>query len=103
MFKLSQKQKKTLITIVILLVVRFVLTYEGEAQVAPPNSVYFFDVGQGDASLIKTVNGATILIDGGPDSIVSDLKKIGVTSIDLMILTHPHADHVNGLLEVLEE
>lgn len=65
----------------------------------------FLNVGQGDAILIKTPKGQTVLIDGGPDNKV--LEKLGKylpplqKRIDLIILTHPHADHVTGLIEVL--
>lgn len=68
--------------------------------------VIFFDVGQGDSALIKTPYGQNILIDGGVDSSV--LKGLGQNlswydrEIDLMILTHPHDDHVTGLIEVLD-
>lgn len=67
--------------------------------------LHMFDVGQGDATLIE--DGKThILIDGGPNSGI--LAKLGKTlpfwdrSIDLIILTHPHADHLDGLLEVIK-
>lgn len=69
-------------------------------------TVSVFDVGQGDAALITTPSGKTILIDGGPDDAVVD--KLGRTlpffkkDIDAMILTHPHADHVTGLIGVLK-
>ncbi len=65
----------------------------------------FLDVGQGDAILIKTPKGQTMLIDGGPDNKI--LEKLGKylsplkKRIDIIILTHPHADHVTGLIEVL--
>ena len=65
----------------------------------------FLNVGQGDAVLIKTPKGQTVLIDGGPDNKV--LEKLGKylqplqKRIDIVILTHPHADHVSGLIEVL--
>ena len=65
----------------------------------------FLDVGQGDAILIKTPKGQTMLIDGGPDNKI--LEKLGEylsplkKRIDIIILTHPHADHVTGLIEVL--
>lgn len=65
-----------------------------------------FDVGQGDAALVTTPLGKTILIDGGPDYTIMD--KLGRTlpffkkDIDAMILTHPHADHVTGLVGVLK-
>lgn len=68
--------------------------------------VYFFDVGQGDSEYIKTPGGGDILIDGGPDdSVLADLGKVmspGDRKIDLVILTHPHADHLTGLIEVIK-
>jgi competence protein ComEC len=69
--------------------------------------VNFFDVGQGDAIFIETPQSQQILIDGGPDSKI--LEKLGKEmpfwdrSIDLIILTHPEADHLAGLLEVLKK
>jgi competence protein ComEC len=68
--------------------------------------VYVLDIGQGDAILIVTPANEHILIDGGPDDTV--LRKLGDVmpfyehTIDVLILTHPHADHVNGLIEVLK-
>lgn len=68
--------------------------------------VIFFDVGQGDAALVKTPLGHHILIDAGPDSSV--LEKLGrempfwKRSVDLIILTHPHHDHLAGFVEVLK-
>lgn len=67
--------------------------------------VYFLNVGQGDASYIKTPSGEDILIDGGPDNrVLDELGKVMDVSdkeINLVILTHPHADHLGGLLAVL--
>lgn len=66
----------------------------------------FLDVGQGDSSLIKLPNKKIILIDGGPDNLV--LKRLGEhlpfyrRKIDLIILSHPHDDHIIGLLEVIK-
>lgn len=68
--------------------------------------VDFLDVGQGDAILIKAPGGQNILVDGGPDKSV--IKRLGENlpwwdkQIDLMILTHPHDDHVTGLIDVLK-
>jgi competence protein ComEC len=71
---------------------------------APPTlTVTFFDVGQGDAALIESPGGAHILIDGGPDPdvVATKLAALGVHRLDLVVATHPHADHVAGLPVVL--
>lgn len=61
------------------------------------------DVGQGDAILVKAGDGSTLLVDGGPDPAVleSKLATYGVTSLDLVVLTHVHADHASGLAAVV--
>ena len=68
--------------------------------------VNFLDVGQGDAILIQTPEGHNILVDGGPKSNVmeglSDVLPFFNRGIDFMVLTHPHADHIEGLVEVLK-
>ncbi len=66
-------------------------------------TVTFFDVGQGDAALVRSPAGASILIDGGPDPqvVARKLAALGVRRLDLMVATHPHADHVGGLPAVL--
>ena len=68
--------------------------------------IHFFDVGQGDSILIESQNGNQILIDGGPgNAVVSKLDEslpFWDRSLDLLILTHAHADHVDGLVEVLK-
>ncbi len=67
--------------------------------------IIFFDVGQGDATLIKTPQNHYILIDGGAGNII--LEKLSGEipffhkTIDLVILSHPHDDHVSGLIEVV--
>jgi len=76
-----------------------------ENQAAPLLRVYFLNVGQGDAIYIRTPEEQDILIDGGPDaSVLSELGKVMPfwdRQIDVMVLTHPHSDHVAGLVEVL--
>jgi competence protein ComEC len=69
-----------------------------------PLRFYFFNVGQGDSTLIQTPDGRTVLIDGGEANtgIVSQLQGLGVQRIDLMIATHPHSDHIGGLVQVLQ-
>lgn len=67
--------------------------------------VRVFDIGQGDAILIRTPSGDDILVDGGPDDrVVDELSNAlptGDRDIELMVITHPHADHIVGLIEVL--
>ncbi|WP_404370131.1 ComEC/Rec2 family competence protein [Corallococcus coralloides] len=64
-------------------------------------SVYFLDVGQGDAALIVSPTGKTVLIDGGPPEagarLAARLRELVKGPLDLVILTHPHLDHLGGL------
>lgn len=65
-------------------------------------NVTFFDVGQGDAALLRTEN-ATVVFDAGPNGEIARLlRREGVTRIDLLVLSHPHADHAGGLAAVLK-
>lgn len=72
---------------------------EGEAAVT------FWDVGQGDSVLISS-GGSYCLIDAGTqqsaDTLVDDLWAAGVQKLDLVVMTHPHADHIGGMADVLE-
>lgn len=69
-----------------------------------PLFVYFLNVGQGDSTLIQTPEGYNALIDGGEkdSGVVQYLQTLGVQRIDLMIATHPHSDHIGGLVQVLQ-
>jgi competence protein ComEC len=61
--------------------------------------VFICDVGQGDGYVINLENNRAIVIDVGPDPVQIDqcLRKLKVETIALLILTHPHADHIAGL------
>lgn len=65
----------------------------------PVPGVVVLDVGQGDAILIHGGNGDFALVDGGPDRtiLLDKLGDYGVRSLDLVVLTHVHADHATGL------
>jgi beta-lactamase superfamily II metal-dependent hydrolase len=75
----------------------------------------FFDVRQGDSTLIRTPDGKNILVDGGvcktgwdrfdaaEKAILPYLREEGITRLDLVIGTHPDFDHVGGLLTVVSD
>jgi len=108
--------------IAVLLAVVFVLCLFmagcGRTPVSPPAreaggmaaaglAVHYIDVGQGDAILIRTPQQA-ILIDSGDvvqdkreHPVVTYLKNQGITTLDAIIITHPHADHLGGIQPVL--
>ena len=72
-----------------------VLTYENEVL-----EVHFIDVGQGDAILVEAAS-STLLIDAGDNhmasTVVKYLQKQGIETLDYIIGTHPHSDHIGGL------
>lgn len=67
--------------------------------------VYFFDVGQGDAALILSPAGRSVLLDAGPPEAAARLRarleQLLSGPLDLAILTHAHADHLGGMQEAL--
>lgn len=64
--------------------------------------VTFLDVGQGDAVLLQAPEGQTALVDAGRYDVVPLLREMGVERIDLLVATHPHADHIGGMAHVIE-
>jgi len=94
--------------VVIPLVVIAILVWVA-AAVAPESgklSITILNVGQGDSILVTSPSGQHILIDGGPspERVCLELGKAlpyWDRTIDLVVLTHPHDDHVTGLVEVL--
>ena len=72
--------------------------------------VVFFDVGQGDAAFVRCPNGRTLIIDGGEANPYYDygqrvllpfLRQRHINRIDIVIASHPHSDHVGGLVSLL--
>ena len=84
----------------------FIFALALSASAAENLTAHFIDVGQGDSILLQ-FNGKSLLIDGGPAEMGSRLEEYlreqNVTHLDLMILTHPHDDHIGGLIAVLED
>lgn len=76
--------------------------------------VFFLDVGQGDCAFIRTYSGRTVLIDGGGSTNPNLISKVGenvvvpfildqgMTSLDIVVASHAHSDHIQGLYDVLE-
>lgn len=75
---------------------------------APPSGtlqVYFLDVGQGDSELLCMPGGEHILIDAGTaateEELAAELERLGAGTLDLVVGTHPHADHIGGMAQVV--
>lgn len=69
-----------------------------------PLSIHVLNVGKADSILVESPNGS-MLVDGGTasdgDSVVAYLKKRGISSLDLLVNTHPDSDHIGGLADVV--
>lgn len=100
-------RKYLFIIIVSALVVLFFYSYQSQTLSDKRLHMFFCDVGQGDGILIRTPGGADIVIDGGPANgkMVDCLSKhmpFYDRDIELMFATHPDADHIGGLIEVIK-
>jgi competence protein ComEC len=65
-------------------------------------TVRFLAVGQGDAALVEWPDGRAWLVDGGPpgDDVLAYLRRRGIRRLDRVVVSHPHPDHIGGLLPV---
>ena len=68
-------------------------------------AVHFIDVGQGDSALLLS-GGQAVLVDAGTEesgaAVVRYLEDLGVTRLYAAVATHPHADHIGGMAQVLD-
>jgi competence protein ComEC len=66
----------------------------------PDAAVVVLDIGQGDAILVDGGDGHVALVDGGPEAaaLLAKLRGYGISAIELVVITHPHADHLDGLV-----
>ena len=69
--------------------------------------VTYLDVGNADCEIIRMEDGTNILIDAGTKDqsshIIRTLKRKGIRKIDYLIATHPHADHIGGMVDVMDQ
>ncbi|MRX71625.1 MBL fold metallo-hydrolase [Bacillus lacus] len=95
----------------ILVLTVFILSFfsyygENRTSASANLQVHYIDVGQGDAMLLKLPNGQNMVIDAGDNqygqSVVNYIKNQGVSHIDYVVGTHPHADHIGGLDDVIK-
>ncbi len=67
--------------------------------------VHFLDVGQGDSSFVELPDGRCMLVDASEeeygDKIVSYISGLGYSTIDYVVATHPHSDHIGGMAQVI--
>lgn len=99
-------EKKKILCFILIILNLFSWSIVFELSKEKGLEICFFNVGQGDAIFIETQQRNQILIDGGPDNtILGKLEgkmPFWDKTINLIILTHSHADHVAGLISVLE-
>ena len=79
---------------------------EASGTSEPCLSVIVIDVGQGDSILLISPEGKTMLVDAGPPGSFAKIDKVlranGVTSLDILVATHPHEDHIGSMAAVLD-
>jgi len=105
----ERRSKLTVLLVFMLLIIIYMDI--GRREQTPELEVTILDVGQGDAIHIRTPEGRNVLVDSGRwtpygDSgrsvILPYLKSEGIDILDVLVLTHPHADHIGGAAAVLE-
>lgn len=80
------------------------LAFRGGPRWTPPSGlrVTFLDVGQGDGALLEVPGGSVLVDQGPPEARVSrQLRRIGLRSLSLVVLTHPQRDHIGGAADVV--
>lgn len=102
-----RKSKKYSLLVLLVVLVGFAVSKLMPAEpVAGDFSVHFIDVGQGD-SILLSCEGEYMLIDAGTaestEELLAYLRQQGVKDFRYMVATHPHADHIGGMTECIEE
>lgn len=113
----SKKQQSLFLFLTVILIiaasiiaVQYVMERPTQQTAAGNNrgllSVLFIDAGQADSILVTLNTGETMLIDAGEssdtDAIFEELDERGIKDIDMLVATHPHADHIGGMRGIVE-
>ena len=105
----KRTQRILMAFILAVMVFIFITTYDpGDLVLGPVDGdiwVHFIDVGQGDSVLVHSAEHA-VLIDAGPvaatQNVVRHIENLGISVLDYVVATHPHSDHIGGLIGVLD-
>lgn len=116
---MNKKQSKSLISLLLIAIIVF-SSYFGSSKInnSADNqnvtfssgqevmTVNYFDVGQGDCEFIELPDGKCMLIDSGEseyaDKVIARIENLGYSTIDFLIVTHPHIDHMGAMSEIIE-
>lgn len=110
----SFKSRAGFLTVVLLLTGLLIFAFQAAAE-TDQLRVIVINVRQGDSTLVITPAGKTMLIDAGQsgsryspyyagrDTVVPLLRSLGIEKVDVIVVSHPHDDHVGGIPDVIEE
>src|SRR3989339_417908 len=105
--RLVKQLPHLLLLVVVLLLALIPTIISTQLTHAKELQMWFFDIGQGDATSMQTPQGTQILVDGGPDDrVLQKLASIMLPwdrTLDVVVITHPDADHITGLVSVLKQ
>lgn len=113
MKKHKGNKKAQFITVIVFGIIAMISLYFGkdlkDSNIGSPSGnleISYLDVGQGDAAYIR-VNDFDILIDAGPrsdsDKLLKQLEEKNIDDFEIVIATHPHEDHIGGMVKVFEK
>lgn len=110
--KILEKIKKNSYKYISIILIFIILTNTISNKIFQEIKIYFVDVGQGDSTLIQTIEGKNILIDGGGSEfgsfdvgesiLLPYLLDRRITTIDYLMISHFDSDHIGGVFAILE-